>query len=79
VSELDLLNLCHQQTHVAPHDFEDTVFAALTRRDIWLLCFSTLLVTFATSCLDEECADLLERLAELVEIQKDAWRAPPET
>ena len=74
MEDFDLLQLCHDQAHDAAHDFEDTVFVSLTRRDMWLLCFSLLIVSYSVGCLDKESEELRSRIAELVEVQKDHWR-----
>ena len=75
----NLIALCHQQAHYAAHDFEDTVFVSLTRRDIWFLLLATLVLGNSAECFDDQCAEFCERLAELIEVQKDNWRAPPAT
>lgn len=72
---LKLIELCHEQSHEAEHDFEDTVFVALTRRDIWLTCLAFLILRHGAECLEEEIEDILTRIGEVAEIQKDNWRA----
>lgn len=74
----DLIELCHEQAHNAPHDFEDTLVMALTRRDCWLLAFTLLVVSedLESGCdLNVQADDLRVRLAELIDCQKDHWKA----
>ena len=75
---LKLISLCHQQAHNAPHDYEDTVFVTLTKRDCWVVALGGLLIEGTLPCLMEETAGLLERLAELLDVQKDHWRERPD-
>ena len=70
-----LIKFCHDQAHEAEHDFEDTVFAALTRQDVWMVCLSLLILSQTFDCLAEEAGDILDRMAELCDVQKDHWRA----
>lgn len=70
----DLIQLCHDQAHEATHDYEDTVVMALTKRDVWIFGMAILVATLDVPCLGEECADLVERLAELLDTQKPGWR-----
>lgn len=69
-----LIDLCHAQAHEAEHDPEDAVFFSLTRKDIWIVCFACLVLGESLDCLDDEIASLLERMAEVAEVQKDHWR-----
>jgi hypothetical protein len=50
------------------------VFFSLTRKDVWLVCLSVLVMGESFDCLDDESADILDRLAEVAEIQKAHWR-----
>jgi hypothetical protein len=69
-----LILLCHEGVHNAEHNPEDTVFFSLTRKDVWLVCLSVLVMGESFDCLDDESADILDRLAEVAEIQKAHWR-----
>ena len=77
----ELLALCHQQAHDAEHDFEDSVFMSLTRRELWLLLMATVLLSESSPCLKPNCLDFNERLSEIIDTQKPHWRngyTPPE-
>ncbi len=69
-----LIKFCQEQAITADHDFQDTVFVAITRRDVWLLCFALMLVADG-ELLIEYSLNLRNRIAEIVEVQKDGWRA----
>ena len=69
-----LIKFCQEQAITADHDFQDTVFVAITRRDVWLLCFATMTVAGGEP-LVEYATDLRTRIAEIVEVQKDGWRS----
>lgn len=69
-----LINLCHAQVHDAEHDPQDIVLMALTRRDCWTVCLASLVLGIALPCVEFATGDLQERLAELIETQKDGWK-----
>lgn len=75
--DADILDLAHQLAHGAPHDPDDTVFICLSRRDMWHFMFAMLLCVESSDCLAEQGADIIERVAELVDVQKPDWRSAP--
>lgn len=75
---LQLIELSHQQAHNAEHNFEDTVFLSITRRDCWVFCLGALLIEGAYPCLEEQTSGILERLAEVLDVQKHHWREKPD-
>lgn len=72
----ELIAFCHERIHEIEQDNTDTLFFTLTRRDVWLICLSALVLGQTLNCLDNELDDLLIRLAEVTEIQKEHWRRP---
>lgn len=71
-----IIEICHNNVHDAEHDVEDGLLISLTRKEIWLLVMSLLLISESAPCLSDDCATLLERVAELVDTQKQHWRDP---
>lgn len=68
-----LKELCHIQALKADHNFEDTMFVALTRRDIWHVLYGLICGSDTSPDLEERSCELLERLAEVLDHQKPEW------
>lgn len=70
---LALVQATATNLHKYPHDQEDTITVALTRRDLTLLsaAIPTLVYTFPEA--QVPALDLDNRLTELVEVQKPEW------
>ena len=65
-----LKEMCHIQAHKAEHDPEDTLFVSLTRRDVWHILYGIMCGSDTSPDLENLGANLLERIAEVMEVQK---------
>ena len=70
-----ILEAAHQAIHDFPHDFQEVVVVALTRRDILMIGTALILLELEYPCLRPENADLQGRVSELREVQQPDWCA----
>lgn len=74
-----LIELCHENAHTAEHDPEDGLLISLTKREVWLTALAWLMLSQSAECLEDDCATVTQRMAELLDVQKPHWRdRPPE-
>ena len=73
----ELIEICHQGAHAAPHNFEDTLMVQVTQREMWLITLAFLLLSQSAECLAEFCGVTMERVVELLDCQKPHWREAP--
>lgn len=69
-----LMQVAHDQAHEAPHDLEDMLFVTISWQDLWTLTFAVLCVGEFAPCLSDQAGGLLERIVELLDVQKPHWR-----
>jgi hypothetical protein len=74
-----IMELCHQQAHDAEHDVEDGLFLTITRREVWLMMLAFTWLSESLNCMDDPSTELMERVAETLEVQKPHWIRAEET
>lgn len=61
-----------------PQDYEDTLFMALTRRDVLFIGAALPFLVVNYSDFDEDSIDLQVRLGDAIEVQKPEWVVNPD-
>lgn len=68
-----LLEHMHELAHRADHDMEDVLFVQLSCQETVLVVFALLNLSLVADCLSDDCARIVERLNELIPVQKPGW------
>lgn len=68
-----MMEAAHQVIHERENDVEDTLFVALTEREVLLVGLGLACLFFDYPCLGEDSRDLQRRLVELAQTQKPEW------
>ena len=71
----ELIIIAHRQAIEADNNPEDTMMIQLTRREIWLLLYGLLWSTTISPELEDNSIALLEKLSEVLDVQKPEWRS----
>lgn len=74
-----LIALCHVQSLKADHNPEDTMMLQITRREIWMLMYGLLWAGIIAPDLEDTNVGLLEKISEILDVQKPGWRGGEET
>lgn len=68
-----LLEYLHDQAHSAESDQDDTLLFSLTQREVMLLVLGMLRLALMMDCLSDVCAEMVERINEMIPVQKPHW------
>jgi hypothetical protein len=74
VRKEQLIVLCRHQALHADHNQDDCLFIQLTRREIWLVLYGLLWASGIEPRLEQGSEDLLEKISELLDVQRPEWR-----
>jgi hypothetical protein len=71
----DIIAISRHQAINADSDPEDTLMIQLTRQETWLVIYG-LWMTSVEPELHDDSYDLLEKIGEVLDVQKNLWRTP---